>query len=221
MMAKKHQQRSAREHIGRNYPEKSTAISAGGYKRSETAHAQAMRGENPGAQPPMSSVPPAQRPRPYVTHKADSHLQTIEHAPSSQTRANEPRGHPPSRAAEFAHDLEVGQRPAGGMGTGSAAATGGGPSAFEAKRLHTKLADLTDDELKNVPLVPTGTRLVEGAQYIDLNHLERGAFVADSRMISGPEDVYVAKKAVDYVLWNRLNQVDNPARLDESGPAPA
>ncbi|HKV59117.1 MAG TPA: hypothetical protein VJO32_12585 [Ktedonobacteraceae bacterium] len=28
---------------------------------------------------------------------------------------------------------------------------------------------------------------------------------------------YVPKKATDYVLWNRLNQVSNPARLDESG----
>jgi hypothetical protein len=27
----------------------------------------------------------------------------------------------------------------------------------------------------------------------------------------------VAKKATGYVLWNRLNQVSNPARLDESG----
>lgn len=60
-----------------------------------------------------------------------------------------------------------------------------------------------------------GTRLEEGAQYIDLNHLERGAFPAEANMIALPEHLYVAKKETDYVLWNRLNQEENPARLDE------
>jgi hypothetical protein len=31
--------------------------------------------------------------------------------------------------------------------------------------------------------------------------------------------LYVPKKDTNYVLWNRLNQVTNPARLDESETA--
>ena len=90
-------------------------------------------------------------------------------------------------------------------------------SAYSIKELHTRLGDLTNDELKNVSIVPTGTHLEEGAQYIDLTHLERGAFFADASMVAPSDHYYVAKKETDYVLWNRLNQVENPARLDEPG----
>ena len=118
----------------------------------------------------------------------------------------------------FARDLEVSQRPASEMGMGELSPPGSGFTAESVKEMHTRLADLTNDELRSINIIPTGTRLEEGAQYIDLNHLERGAFVADARMVAGPEHYYVAKKATGYVLWNRLNQVENPARLDEAGP---
>ena len=85
------------------------------------------------------------------------------------------------------------------------------------KSMHsTTLADLTNDELKSISIVPAGTRLMQGAKYIDLNHLELGEFTATSEAVAGPENSYVAKKETDYVLWNRLNQVDTPARLDEA-----
>ena len=44
----------------------------------------------------------------------------------------------------------------------------------------------------------------------------QGEFVATSDMIAGVDTLYVPKKETDYVLWNRLNQIDLPARLDES-----
>ena len=55
----------------------------------------------------------------------------------------------------------------------------------------------------------------QGAKYIDLQHLEQGEFVATTGMVAEEEQYYVPKKATDYVLWNRLNQVTIPARLDE------
>ena len=58
--------------------------------------------------------------------------------------------------------------------------------------------------------------LVQGAKYIDLRHLEQGEFVATSDMVAGADNYYVPKKETDYVLWNRLNQIDLPARLDET-----
>lgn len=36
-------------------------------------------------------------------------------------------------------------------------------------------------------------------------------------MVADEGHYYVPKKATDYVLWNRLNQISNPARLAESG----
>lgn len=34
-------------------------------------------------------------------------------------------------------------------------------------------------------------------------------------MVAEVDHYYVPKKAADYVLWNRLNHVTTPARLDE------
>ena len=75
---------------------------------------------------------------------------------------------------------------------------------------------MTDDELKNIPIVPLGSRLEQGAKYLDLSHLEQDEFTATGGMVADEGHYYVAKKATGYVLWNRLNQVSNPARIDES-----
>jgi hypothetical protein len=82
--------------------------------------------------------------------------------------------------------------------------------------MHTILADLTNDELKSITILPAGTRLEQGAKYIDLRHLEQGEFVATSDMVADVGNAYVPKKETDYLLWNRLNQVETPARLDET-----
>ncbi len=92
----------------------------------------------------------------------------------------------------------------------------GALSADELKSMHAILADLTDDELKNITILPAGTRLEQGAKYIDLRHLEQGEFVATSNMVADVVNAYVPKKETDYLLWNRLNQVETPARLDET-----
>ena len=90
-------------------------------------------------------------------------------------------------------------------------------SANTIKSMHsTTLADLTNDELKSVQILPEGTRLQQGAKYLDLHHLEQGEFAATAEMVAGPENAYVSKKETGYMLWNRLNQVDTPARLDEA-----
>ena len=66
--------------------------------------------------------------------------------------------------------------------------------------------------------MPVGSRLEQGAKYIDLQHLEQGEFVAMADMIADEDHYYVPKKQTDYVIWNRLNQVTTPERLDESRP---
>ena len=96
------------------------------------------------------------------------------------------------------------------------ALTPGAVSADTIKDLHNRvLADLTNDELKSIFVLPAGTQLEQGAKYIDLENLAQGEFVAQSNMITEPGHYYVAKKGTDYVLWNRLNQVDNATRLDD------
>lgn len=86
------------------------------------------------------------------------------------------------------------------------------PTAFDVKVAHRHLADLGDDDLKQISIIPDGTRLDQGATYIDLLG-SREEFSAIGSMEGGKGHAYVAKADVDYQLWNRLIGVDNPKRL--------
>ena len=127
---------------------------------------------------------------------------------------NRPR-HDSEPEADFAHDLSAHNRAGENHGENQTLLPGA-RSADEIKRMHTILAALTGDELKAITVLPAGTRLEQGAKYIDLRHLEQGEFVATSSMVAERENAYVPKKQTDYLLWNLLNQVDTPARLDET-----
>ena len=132
-------------------------------------------------------------------------------AKKNQQSAKDTAGnHTPEAEYDFEQDLHPNNL------AGDPSALDFSHSAEEIKGLHTRLADLTDDELKSIVIVTTGSHLEQGAKYIDLNHLEKGEFVAMPSMTAESGHYYVPKKETDYVLWNRLNQVDNPTRLDES-----
>jgi hypothetical protein len=92
-----------------------------------------------------------------------------------------------------------------------------GPTAFDVKEVNRRLQGFADDELKQIPILPTGSRLEQGATYIDLNAPGPVCteFTATGDMIAGPTNLYVPKDSVGYVLWNRLRGVTNPERLDE------
>ena len=65
--------------------------------------------------------------------------------------------------------------------------------------------------------MPEGSRLEQGATYIDLAQDEPKEFTALGNMEAGPQNCYVLKSAVDYSLWNRLIGVENPERLGTAG----
>jgi len=90
------------------------------------------------------------------------------------------------------------------------------PTAYEIKELHNQLAGYTSDELKQIPVMPRGSRLEQGAKYIDLQDPERREFTAMGNMEAGPDNWYVPKTEVGYQLWNRLTGVENPERLGEA-----
>ena len=92
-----------------------------------------------------------------------------------------------------------------------------GPAAFDIKDLHERLPDFTDDQLKQIVLVPQGARLEQGATYIDLQDAQRREFTATGDMEAGPGNWYVPKSEIDYVLWNRLIGVQDPERLGTAG----
>jgi hypothetical protein len=89
-------------------------------------------------------------------------------------------------------------------------------TAYDHKEAHELLRDFSDDELKQIPILPTGSRLQQGATYIDLRDPSRHEFSAMGNMEAGPGNWYVPKDSVDYVIWNRLIGVQNPERLQQA-----
>jgi hypothetical protein len=89
-------------------------------------------------------------------------------------------------------------------------------NAYDLKEAQRLLRDWSDDDLKGLPVMPEGSRLEQGATYVDLHDPDRREFTATGGMLAGPTNLYVPKSDVDYVLWNRLIGVDEPARLDQS-----
>ncbi len=92
-------------------------------------------------------------------------------------------------------------------------------TAYDLKAIHRHLADLSDDELRRIPVLPPGTRLQQGATYIDLRALQPQEFKAMGGQEADAEHWYVPKSEVDYPLWNKLIGVQNPARQDQADQA--
>ncbi len=230
-MPKRHQQRPAREIQGRNNPDKSTVITTGTYKKKKTSEEQAREHKNSAKLPQEAKVPPKRVMNPDVTtNREDSEKMMEEGERRSGSHSNAHSGRKNSRLHESAErqpaphpaqmdDFDEDLRPENFAGANDGLRSepqDTGLRASDIKDMHEKLADLTDDELRNIVILPLGERLEQGAKYIDLQHLENGEFVATADMVADEDHYYVPKKHTDYVLWNRLNQVDNPARLDES-----
>jgi hypothetical protein len=80
-----------------------------------------------------------------------------------------------------------------------------------------RLADWPDDDLKQIAVVPQGSRLEQGATYIDLGAADPTEFTARGDMVAGPDHWYVPKSELHYALWNRLIGVENPERTGAAG----
>jgi hypothetical protein len=89
-------------------------------------------------------------------------------------------------------------------------------TAYDIKDLHRQLRNLLDDQLRLIPVLPPGSRLEEGATYLDLKNPGRHEFTGRAAMITGPEEWIIPKKEVPFQLWNRLLGINNPERTGEA-----
>jgi hypothetical protein len=76
--------------------------------------------------------------------------------------------------------------------------------AAERKEIHNQLPGLTAEELGRLPILEEGVRLEQGSTYLDLDDRGRGPFTALGGQEATRGHHFVAKKDVDYELWNRL-----------------
>ena len=77
-------------------------------------------------------------------------------------------------------------------------------TAKDIKGVHQRFRDWLDSDLEQVPILPKGTRLEQGATYIDLKEGRPMEFVATGGMEAGINQWCVPKSDVPYQLWNRL-----------------
>ena len=85
-------------------------------------------------------------------------------------------------------------------------------TAYEVKELHRTLKGFADDDLKQIPIVPPGTRLQQGATYIDLADAPPSEFKATGGVTARQGHYYVPKDRVPYPLWNRLIGEEKPGQ---------
>jgi hypothetical protein len=88
-------------------------------------------------------------------------------------------------------------------------------TAYDVKEAHRQLVDWTDDELKQIPLMPPGARLEQGATYVDLRDPARREFTATGDMQVPADGLYVPKSEVDFRTWNRLLGVRTAERIGQ------
>jgi len=88
-------------------------------------------------------------------------------------------------------------------------------TAYDVKDLHDRLHGFPDDMLKQIPVLPVGSRLKQGAVYVDLNDPQARELRATGDMEAGPQHYYVPKDEVDHFTWNRLLDIQVPERVGE------
>ena len=116
---------------------------------------------------------------------------------------------------EWRRDLNPDPLAGQNIGLHSSAAEKEAPPAYDVKDIHRQFHGFTDEELKRIPILPAGTRLEQGAVYVDLQDPNLRELTARGDMSAGPQNRYVPKKEVDYQLWNRLIGIANPERLGD------
>jgi hypothetical protein len=113
----------------------------------------------------------------------------------------------------YQHDLNPDAVAGQNIGLGETQPAKTGRTAYDLKEAHVRLQHLSADDLKQIRILPEGSRLEQGATYLDLQHEGLGEFTATGAMQAGPGTWYVAKKTVPPQLWNRLRGVEEPERI--------
>jgi hypothetical protein len=125
----------------------------------------------------------------------------------------------PFGAEEQAHDLNPNMHAGENHGDRGPHAEQNAPSASDLKEVRNHFNGWQEDDLKQITILPTGSRLEQGAVYVDLHAPERGEFKAMGNETAHEGTHYVPKNVTPYPLWNRLIGVTNPERLDQADDA--
>jgi hypothetical protein len=105
---------------------------------------------------------------------------------------------------EWQQDLNPGHLEGQNIGRDSEDHASTRTTAFHLRKRGAELRGLDDDDLKQVPLLAEGTRLQQGATYVNLAERSPREFTATAEMTASAGDAYAPKDRVPYEVWNRL-----------------
>jgi hypothetical protein len=113
---------------------------------------------------------------------------------------------------QYQSDLNPDAMAGQNIGAAGAHPEKGTRTVHDFKELHARFSEWSDGDLKQIPIVPEGSRLEQNATYIDLMAATPREFTATGSMEAGRGHRYVPKSEVPYELWNRLIGVKNVIR---------
>jgi hypothetical protein len=105
---------------------------------------------------------------------------------------------------EWQRDLNPGHLAGQNIGPSADEVASPHQTAFHLRKRGRDLGGLDDEELKQMPLIPEGSRLQQGATYVNLAGETWQEFTATAEITASSEDAYVPKDRVPYEIWNRL-----------------
>ena len=113
---------------------------------------------------------------------------------------------------EWQRDLNPNHLAGQNIGEPSDVGARGDLTAFHLRKQGVDLGEMDDNELKQIPVVAEGTRLQQGATYVDLKAQPVREFTATGDMSAGHDDAYAPKDRVPYDIWNRLLDEEKPGQ---------
>lgn len=109
---------------------------------------------------------------------------------------------------EWDQDLRPNSMAGQNIGPDPAGVEERGGTAYDLKPLHRMLSGIADDDLKQIPVLPEGAHLQQGATYIDLCNNQPEEFTATGDMMAERGHYFIPKDKVPYPLWNLLTGKD-------------
>ena len=88
-------------------------------------------------------------------------------------------------------------------------------TAAEIDVLAGRLGSFSHDELLQIPIVPVGTKLKQGAVYLDMRIPAPVPFTAIADIKATELNYYAPKAEIPYELWDRLVEALSPASMGE------
>jgi hypothetical protein len=85
-----------------------------------------------------------------------------------------------------------------------------GRTAYDVKAIHRTFDGFNDAELKQIPVLEPGTRLRQGATYLEVQPEGGGQFTATGDMAVSSEQLVIPKERVPYDIWNKLIGEEKP-----------